>query len=505
MIVMITITIFLFFKYCYCMSILYITHKYCQHLIIMIEMVDKHIYLKIEKINNYNPVEPEPANNTTKKYKRDCMYTVTTTTDNSDPPRKYPINHSKGSIPDTDPHGPNDLPNEVKDRSLDAAIVYREYMNSNYTIPKIDKLIINDINEPVYNRRVPGAVIYTHTDTKLIVHVLNGDDQPHSFHVHGLSYGIDSDGAYPFGIESKDGRRSDEICPGQSWTYRFNITKEMVGAWPFHDHYMSIEESVNKGLFGGIIVLDNNEVPPQSLEIPKYVIEKFDEPSLNKDELNSLNKELFNLEKEFLTKYDPNLHNSGNNSGSNLPVIYVPLFYHSMDGLKLSTDCFNGRGYSGNTPTIIAWTGQKIKWHVFSLALDTEWHNFHPHSQRWSFANQTVDVRGISPAESFIVETIAPPVLLISDEIKKQNDKTPNVKKYVFRGDFMFHCHIEMHMMNGMIGLVRSRQQIWLTKEQFDKIQDEIGIFQLDSDSNDCPTIDNSRCGTSPMLDRMTH
>ena len=69
----------------------------------------------------------------------------------------------------------------------------------------------------------------------------------------------------------------------------------------------------------------------------------------------------------------------------------------------------------------------------------------------------------------------------------------------------MFHCHIEMHMMNGMIGLVRSRQQIWLTKEQFDKIQDEIGIFQLDSDSNDCPTIDNSRCGTSPMLDRMTH
>ena len=47
----------------------------------MIIVVDKHIYLKIEKIKDYNPVEPEPANTTTKKYPRDCMYTVTTTTD----------------------------------------------------------------------------------------------------------------------------------------------------------------------------------------------------------------------------------------------------------------------------------------------------------------------------------------------------------------------------------------------------------------------------------------
>ena len=47
--------------------------------------------------------------------------------------------------------------------------------------------------------------------------------------------------------------------PGQSWTYSFEITDEMLGAWPFHDHYRDIGMSVNRGLFGGIIVLPEEE------------------------------------------------------------------------------------------------------------------------------------------------------------------------------------------------------------------------------------------------------
>ena len=64
----------------------------------------------------------------------------------------------------------------------------------------------------------------------------------------GLRYGIDSDGSWPLGTQSSDGRRSDEICPGQHWTYHFTVTEEMVGAWPFHDHSRHIAESVNRGL-----------------------------------------------------------------------------------------------------------------------------------------------------------------------------------------------------------------------------------------------------------------
>ena len=94
------------------------------------------------------------------------------------------------------------------------------------------------------------------------------------------------------------------------------------------------------------------------------------------------------------------------------------------------------------------------------------WHNFHPHGQRWRFANETIDIRSIGPAESFVVETMAPPVLLLPPEIEKKQHHEKHdrhAKLYHLRGDFLFHCHVEMHMMQGLAGLVRSRQAVWLT------------------------------------------
>ena len=186
-----------------------------------------NVYLKIEEIADYSPVEPSP--HAAANYRRDCM--------------RNP-GHEDAKIPLS----------EVQARELDA-LIYREYPDAGYTIPKPDKLIQADVNEPVFPHRVPGTVIYTRPGEHLHIHVLNGDVMPHSFHVHGLRYGIESDGSWPLGTQATDGRRSDEICPGQTWIYHFDVTEEMVGAWPFHEHYRMIGESVNRGLFGGIVVL----------------------------------------------------------------------------------------------------------------------------------------------------------------------------------------------------------------------------------------------------------
>src|SRR5215472_11052902 len=80
---------------------------------------------------------------------------------------------------------------------------------------------------------------------------------------------LDSDGAWPFGTESSDHRRSDEICPGQTWTYTFDVTDEMVGAWPFHDHWRDIGSYVNRGLFGGLIVKPKDHPHRERLTLPK--------------------------------------------------------------------------------------------------------------------------------------------------------------------------------------------------------------------------------------------
>src|SRR4051794_8458950 len=173
-------------------------------------MAIRNIYLKIARINGYSPVEPDDHVTPPVQYRRDCMRN---------------IGHEDATIPS----------DEVDARRVNA-LVYREFLDPQYLVPKPDKLIVADVNEPAFPHRVPGTVIYTHPGDRLRIHVKNADVSPHSFHVHGLAYGIDSDGAWPLGTQSADGRRSDEICPGQEWIYTYDVTDEMVGAWPFHDH-----------------------------------------------------------------------------------------------------------------------------------------------------------------------------------------------------------------------------------------------------------------------------
>jgi FtsP/CotA-like multicopper oxidase with cupredoxin domain len=553
-------------------------------------MAIRHVYLRIEEIVGYSPVEPSPHGS----YRRDCMRNT---------------GHEDASIPLS----------EVSARSL-TALVYREYLDPDYLVPKPDKVVQADLNEPIYTHRVPGTVIYARPGERLHIHVFNADAMPHSFHVHGLRYGIDSDGSWPLGTQAADGRRSDEICPGQSWTYRFDVDDDMVGPWPFHDHSRHIGESVNRGLFGGVIVLPKECDEPGRFELPPLVKEFVDR--------------CCRVHPEDEPKREPHVehglehgpgHGSGGHGGGGhgrgrhvrdfehkgvldfleewaqleyahprpekTETLHVPMFFHVMsrgrgtpafnsgpfspaaapfeatfgaeatysyhceihqqmqgrvvvaageqpeatvaivdtdmlnmrfdpvevrikpggmvrwtpgtilhtvteDGAGIPSPCFNGRAFIGNSPTVVARAGQRIRWYVFNLDLGMNWHNFHPHAQRWRFAQEALDVRSIGPAESFVVETEAPPVLLLPPEIEKTQDprhRPKKAKEYELCGDFLFHCHVEMHMMQGLAGLVRSKQTVWLTEEQAEHLEATIGLPHETCD-NRCPDIDLHRC-----------
>jgi len=522
-------------------------------------MATRDIYLKIEQIPNYSTVEPEVKTMPPKAYRRDCM--------------RNP-GHEDTTIPQS----------EIDARRL-TAIVYREYLDPNYLIPKPDKIVPADVNEPVFSRRVPGAVIYTHPGERLKIHVLNGDTMSHSLHVHGLKYGIDSDGSWPLGTQNSDGRRSDEICPEQTWTYTFDVTEGMIGAWPFHDHSRRLGESINRGLFGGIVVRPRRfrgivpdlklpavlqqflrkPQPPfrpgdprheallQSLEAwamlhnihpfphPRFVIEvplffhfmagsggvpAFDsgpiaagahpfEVTFGAEGTFSYHCSIHpNMQAQVTVvaggaglatvnilsspdmKFDPPNVTVG--PGGRVQWTNIGPLTHTVteDAAGMPSYCFNGRSFVGNTPTILANTGQKIRWYVFNLDVGVVWHNFHTHGQRWTFAGETIDVRSISPAESFVVETTAPPVLLLPPEIEKQQPpkKRPRgAKAYHIRGDFLVHCHIEMHMAQGLAAIVRARQTIWLTPKQAAQLAKETGL-PLDHGDNNCPPVDLDRC-----------
>jgi FtsP/CotA-like multicopper oxidase with cupredoxin domain len=91
----------------------------------------------------------------------------------------------------------------------------------------------------------------------------------------------------------------------------------------------------------------------------------------------------------------------------------------------------DGRAFVGNTPVFTAKVGQLVQWDV--MAMGSDFHTFHVHGHRWRTAGGVSrDTQTVGPAESFRI---------------RWREEDP--------GTWLYHCHVEDHMMRGMIGIYR--------------------------------------------------
>ena len=89
----------------------------------------------------------------------------------------------------------------------------------------------------------------------------------------------------------------------------------------------------------------------------------------------------------------------------------------------------NGRAFVGNTPVFKSRVGELVQWDV--AVIGSEHHTFHVHGHRWrNPLGVPVDTITLGPAESARV---------------RWRERDP--------GTWMYHCHVESHMMAGMIGI----------------------------------------------------
>ena len=95
---------------------------------------------------------------------------------------------------------------------------------------------------------------------------------------------------------------------------------------------------------------------------------------------------------------------------------------------QLNFNTIDGLAFINNTPTFRAKVGDVVQWDV--LALGDDIHSFHVHGHRWMTADGPRDVQTVSPGQSFA--------------IRWKEDKV---------GTWLYHCHVQEHMTNGMIGL----------------------------------------------------
>ena len=442
----------------------------------------RDIYLRIEKVPAYSPVTPDEGEHGA--FGRDCM-------------RNH--GHEDTYIPQS----------EIERRRLDA-LVYREYLDPAYTVPNTAPLVAADVNEPRWDRRVPGCVLYAEPNERLRIHVHNADTEPHTFHLHGLDYGIDSDGSWPFGVVAPDGRRSDAICPGEEWRYIFDVTNDAAGCWPFHDHLKHIEEAVDRGLFGGLVVR-HPAGPKPDVEVPFFMhrlVGTGGEPAFESGLLNPGDVFTHTFTEPGTFDYVCRLHpmlgtvrvNPVGPANAAVAIVDAPTAGFQPDDVTigvggtvtwthggtsphtvsdarnapLETMAINGRAFVGNTPIVLAETGKRIRWYVFNLDLSERWHNFHVHGQRFTYGGETADTRSLGPAESFCVDTIVPPVVLDPSACDEDKPGRGPKRTYCLRGDFLVHCHVEMHMMAGMSAIVRAIQTVDLKDAEVERLGFEL-------------------------------
>jgi FtsP/CotA-like multicopper oxidase with cupredoxin domain len=90
----------------------------------------------------------------------------------------------------------------------------------------------------------------------------------------------------------------------------------------------------------------------------------------------------------------------------------------------------DGRAFVGNTPVFRAKVGELVQWDV--MAMGSDFHTFHVHGHRWVTRDGTRDTQTVGPAESYRI---------------RWREDAP--------GTWLYHCHVEDHMMRGMIGIYR--------------------------------------------------
>jgi manganese oxidase len=94
----------------------------------------------------------------------------------------------------------------------------------------------------------------------------------------------------------------------------------------------------------------------------------------------------------------------------------------------------DGRAFVGNTPVFSSRVGDLVQWDV--IAIGSEHHTFHVHGHRWVTRDgEPRDTQTVGPAESLKV---------------RWRERDP--------GTWLYHCHVETHMLAGMTGTYRVRR-----------------------------------------------
>jgi FtsP/CotA-like multicopper oxidase with cupredoxin domain len=377
---------------------------------------------------------------------------------------------------------------------LHSALVLRRYTKG-WAIPDDRKVNPWDVNEPDPTDSgtmgtIPGPVIECNVGDSVVVHFRNLDlrksagvllpteKRTHSLHPHGFVFERFSDGAYPLsppdpsqpvgsesaawmtvGVNSfKQGDRipppadaNNPISTAATYTYRWNTFgwPTTAGVWLYHDHSVCDMENVEHGAVGIIVIHNPQDTQDVDIRDPsdptKYLPEHLPSGTVNASPIRQKNGGEVFVDPPKKALCLQLYHFLGHNSGMTI----------------------NGRKYLGNTPTILAGLETLMRFGIVGMNM-AEFHTFHLHGHRWVIpgpdgntpdsiqsspmiraVSQFEDTRLFGPANSFVF-TIDGRSTASGGVPSFMRAGGPNAEDA--KGEWHMHCHVLMHMDDGMMG-----------------------------------------------------
>lgn len=270
---------------------------------------------------------------------------------------------------------------------------YRLYSDNSFSTP----LVTKDESE----LGILGPVIRAEEGDKIKVYFLNKTKFPVSMHPHGVKYDINNEGLIG-------------IMPGETFAYEWDVTSQAAPAsadgssvlWMYHSHVTeNMGTDIYAGLIGPLVVYRKGMLENEKAkDIDKEKFSFFSVFDENASMYIDANIQKYTTTQNPMIKSDPDFQESNK--------------MHSVNGLM-----FGHQQYSVNA-------GDKVRWYVFALGNEVDWHTAHWHGNTVVSKGYREDVVSVGPAGMLVADMIA--------------ENT---------GNWLFHCHVHDHIVAGMISL----------------------------------------------------
>lgn len=256
-----------------------------------------------------------------------------------------------------------------------------------------------------------GPVIRAVVGDRVDVVFKNNTTFPRSLHVHGLAYDKDSEGA-PYAGNPDGG--GNLVAPGATFTYHYTVPERSGPGpgdgsstmWMYHSH-VDEPADVNAGLMGAIIVTarDRARADATPTDVDRELVVLFEVMDENASMYLAQNIETYAGKPESVDPDDPDFQESN--------------LMHSINGYVF-----------GNLPELTMKLGERVRWYVMDMGTEVDLHTPHWHGQTVLVNDMRADVVELLPAGMVIADMIP---------------DTP--------GTWLFHCHVNDHILAGMLAL----------------------------------------------------